>query len=117
MKTILLLIAMATSMVAAERIVTARGTDFSRVQKLLDSGWTVKAQSSTYDHFGNVLSSEKMFHVFTLVSPPPEVEAKIAAEKRAEFEKKRAEWLAKQPKPERVGVEANTPSNPPQQPQ
>ncbi len=42
-------------------------------------------------------------HVFTLKPPLDlaEREAKRAAEEKAAFDKRRAEWMAKQPKPEK----------------
>jgi hypothetical protein len=82
---------------ASEKIVTAGGTDFSHVQKMLDDGWTVKASHAVVAEttaYGNH-RIENLLHVFTLASPPAEtlaaLERKRAAEAKAVFERKRAE--------------------------
>jgi uncharacterized protein YcnI len=101
-----LALAICSACFASEKIVTATGTDFSNIQKMLDDGWTVKAQSSvvakTYNMAGGHDTSE-LLHVFTLAAPSDfaEREAKRAADAKAAFDRKRAEWLAKQPKVEK----------------
>jgi hypothetical protein len=82
-----------------QRIVTAHGTDFSRVESLLKDGWTVAAQSSTPTsartaNYSATYSLEPI-HVFTLNPPTLEVKRGIAEAKAAEFAKRRAEYLAK----------------------
>jgi len=89
-----------------ERIVTVTGTDFAKVQKMLDDGWRVVAQSSILPYPASGTVKEHSFHVFTLRPPPPEVlaaneeRARLAREaawqkKREEFEKSRQVEKAK----------------------
>lgn len=79
----------------AEKIVAARGVDFSNVQKMLDEGWQVKAQSSVVlDTHGNGSHSpDGVLHVFTLTPPSPERQAENEVRRKEEFERRREEYL------------------------
>jgi hypothetical protein len=82
---------------AQEKIVSVKGTDLTSVQRQLDEGWTVKtAYGVIADSHGYGTHSQKdVMHVFVLVSPSPERLAENEAKRRAEFEKRRAEHMAK----------------------
>lgn len=100
-----LALAICSAGLASEKIVTAMGNDMSPVQKMLDDGWTVKtshAVALSTNLNGGYLRQDVM-HVF-VVAPPADLaerEAKRQAEAKAAFDKRRAEWPAKQPQPKK----------------
>ena len=85
-------------------IVIANSTDVSPVTRLLNDGWTVKFQSVALANMDAQQETQTLL-VFTLTPPSDGVfaaiEAKRAVAVKEAFEKKRAEWLAKQPKVEK----------------
>lgn len=97
---VILALSLCSACFAADKIVTATGADLSGVQKMLDVGWTVRASHAVITEttvHGNH-SIQHILHVFTL-SPPEDLaeqEAKLAAEKKAAFALRRAEWLREQ---------------------
>jgi hypothetical protein len=109
MKALVLLLLALPLFAAPERIVVVRdyNTDLPLVQNMLKEGWTVKHQSA------RGVSLNSLIIVFTLI--PPEAllteraylekaradEEQRLAEVRASYARKRAEWLAKQPKVEK----------------
>lgn len=109
MKAKLALFLLTLPLFAAERVVVARDfDDLNRVNGMLNAGWTVKHQSA----IGVTVNS--LVVVFTLIPPDPVLltekehqakaradEEKRLAEVRSEYARKRAEWLAKQPKVEK----------------
>lgn len=72
----------------------------------LERGWTVKEHSSSIAGDNGNIYPPHVLLVFVLSPPangelPPTTEDQRIAEIRAEYARKRAEWLAKQPKVEK----------------
>ncbi len=86
---IALLLSSPLSAFEPERIVTCKYEDFAPVQRMLENGWSVKAQSSAYSYGGPLL------HVFTLTSPSDAVKAELKAAADAARAAKAAEFQAK----------------------
>lgn len=95
MKTLFTLMALCSmAMAEPEKIfvvgVDAYNPDPSEIQRHLNAGWTVKAQSVVHS-----TSSSRATLIFTLSPPPPEVRAENARKAKEEFDRKRAEYLAR----------------------
>ena len=108
MKAILFLSLLLVQLPAAEPervIILVNTEDTKPVDTLLKAGWVVKHQSVAMAPYDGFARSYHSLIVFTLVPPAPEVTAAAQAKKEADTKalaaKRRAEWLAKQPKVEK----------------
>jgi hypothetical protein len=73
-----------------ERVIYLKNTtDLSPVNKLLAEGWTIKHQNCAEGTHG------RSSMLFTLTPPSAEALAENEAKRKAELERKRAEFLAK----------------------
>lgn len=90
-----------------ERVMVITNDNFTALNKALSEGWKVKHQAvaatSASNQYGAVV--DRSVFLFTLTAPPAEVlaetRAKEAAVRQAAFDKRRAEFLAKQPRVEK----------------
>jgi hypothetical protein len=80
-----------------ERVVAIRNNaDLENVNHMLAAGWTVKHQTNAASGTGGLLGgSHREVAILTIVAPSPERIAQLQAAKKADFERRRAEYLAK----------------------
>lgn len=86
---------------ASELVIAIRNNaDIENVNRMLADGWTVKFQSLAASGTGGLLGGDhKDVALLTLSPPSAERRAQNAAAKKADFDRRRAEYLAKNPSP------------------
>jgi hypothetical protein len=97
-----LALAICSASVAAETERVISCEDIAPINKMLAEGWTVKHQAVATAPSGSGYGfSSKTIYLFTLAAPPPEVIAENEARRKADFERRRAEYIAKQRNPDK----------------